>query len=149
YEVADLGRRLVLLAQAGIAVEYRERDEGSALMGDAAEIAVGDEVERLLATVIRMHPPSDVGEQAGGVTQPAFFLGFPDFDDPEQAIGPVDQLLRMTRRAGEQLVEVLRRAEQAVLGALELRQHFVKQAFAHAEGRKHDGLRPRYANDVF
>ncbi len=94
-------------------------------MGDAAEIAVGDEVERLLATVIRMHAPSDVGQQAGGVTQPALLLGLPELGHPDQAIGPVDQFLRMARRPREQLVEVLRRAQQAVLGALELRQHFI------------------------
>ena len=44
---------------------------------------------------------------------------------------------------------VLRGADQSVLGALGLRQLFVQQAFAHAEGREHDGLRLCDADDVF
>src|SRR6202000_2182992 len=48
------GLRFVLLAQTGIAVEHRQRDERAARMGDAAEISVRDEVQRLLATVVRM-----------------------------------------------------------------------------------------------
>ena len=44
-------------------------------MADRAEIAVGDEVERLLAAMVRMHAPADVGQQAGGVAQAALLLG--------------------------------------------------------------------------
>ena len=51
--------------------------------------------------------------------------------------------------ARQQAVQRLRGADEAVLGALGLRQHFVQQAFAHAEGREHDGLRPRDPNNVF
>ena len=71
------------------------------------------------------------------------------FDDPDQTIGPPDQFLGVARRARQQFVQVLRGADQSVLGALGRRQHLVEQAFAHAEGRKHDGLRLGDADDVF
>ena len=38
-------------------------------MVDADEGGVGDDVERLLAAIVRMGAPADVGEQAGGVAQ--------------------------------------------------------------------------------
>ena len=44
-------------------------------MIDADEGGVGDDVERLLAAIIRMRAPADVGEQAGGVAQAAFLRG--------------------------------------------------------------------------
>ena len=88
-------RRLVFFAQAGIAVEYRQRDKGPALMADRAEISVGDEIERLLAAVVGMHPPADVRQQAGGVAQPAVFLGFRATSRP----GPGDRSSRSIPRA--------------------------------------------------
>ena len=94
HQFADQRRRLVFLAQAGIAVEHRQRDKGAALMADRAEIAVGDQVQRLLAAIVGMHPPSDIRQQAGGVAQPAVFVGFAQLDDPDQPIGPSDQFLR-------------------------------------------------------
>ena len=38
-------------------------------MIDADEGGVGDDVERLLAAIIGMRAPADVGKQAGGLTQ--------------------------------------------------------------------------------
>src|SRR5579859_685637 len=49
----DDPRRLVLLAEARIAEEYRQADEGAALVTDRAEIAVDDGCERLFAAVVR------------------------------------------------------------------------------------------------
>src|ERR1700692_637346 len=106
-----------------------------------SEISVGDETKRLLAAVVRMHPPSDVGQQARGMTQAAIFLSLAQFYDPHQSIGPVDQFFRVARGSRQQLVERLRGANEPILRALGLRQHRVKQAFAYPEGRKHDGLR--------
>ena len=83
------------------------------------------------------------------MAQAAVFVGLAQFDDPDQAIGPSDQFLGMTRGSRQQLVQGLRGAEQSILGALRRRQQIVQQAFAHPEGRKHNGLRLRNANDVF
>jgi hypothetical protein len=40
-------------------------------MIDAAEAAMGDDIERLLAPIIGMLTPADVAEQARRVAQPA------------------------------------------------------------------------------
>ncbi len=47
-------------------------------MVDADEGRVGDDVERLLAAIVRMRAPADVGEQAGGVAQPLLLGGLVD-----------------------------------------------------------------------
>ena len=83
------------------------------------------------------------------MAQPAILFGLAQFDDPHQTIGPFDQFFGMTSRSRQQLVQLLRCADQSVLGALGLGQHFVKQALANSEGRKHDGLRLGDPNDVF
>src|SRR6267154_5770038 len=88
-------RRFILFAQAGVTVEYRQRDKRPALMTDRTEISVGDEIERFLAAVVGMNPPSNVRQQASGVTQAAIFVGLPQPDDPHQTIGPSDQLFGM------------------------------------------------------
>jgi len=44
HQVADLRGRLVLFAQACIAIKYRQRHIRPALMTDRAEIAVGDQL---------------------------------------------------------------------------------------------------------
>src|SRR6266550_8182405 len=77
HQVANKGRRFVLFAQAGVAVEYRQRDESPALMAYGAEISIGDEIERFLAAVIGMYPPADIRQQAGGMAQAAILVGFP------------------------------------------------------------------------
>mgnify|MGYP003694047067 CR=1 FL=1 len=80
-------------------------------------------------------------KQAGGVAQAAVFLGLAQLHDPHQAIGPGDQFLGMAGGARQQPVQRLRGADEAIPGALGWRQHLVQQAFAHPEGREHDGLR--------
>src|SRR6185437_12513016 len=88
YQLEEERRRLVLLAQARIAVEHRERDKGPALMADGAKISVEDEMQRLLAAVVGMHAPADVRQQAGGMPQAAVFVGLPQFHGTDQAVGP-------------------------------------------------------------
>src|SRR5277367_988224 len=90
---------LVFLAQAGIAIEYREGDKGAALMADRAEIAVGDQAEGLFAAVVGMYPPADVGQQAGSVAQATVFFCFAQLHDADQPVGPRNQFLRMMRRS--------------------------------------------------
>ena len=87
-------------------------------MSDRTEISVGDETERLLAAVVGMNPPSEIGQQAGGMAQAAIFLGFPQLYDPHQTIGPIDQFFRMARGSRQQLVQRLRGADESILGTL-------------------------------
>jgi hypothetical protein len=67
-------------------------------MADRAEIAVGDQTQRLLAAMVGMHPPPDIGKQTGGMAQAAVFRGFPQLHHPDQTIGPGDQFFGMARR---------------------------------------------------
>ncbi len=80
-------------------------------MADRAEIAVGDQTERLLAAVVGMHPPADIGQQAGGMAQAAVLVGLPQPHHPDQTIGPSDQFLGVARGSRQQLVQRLRGAQ--------------------------------------
>src|SRR5439155_410921 len=60
-QLANNRRRFVLFAQARIAIKYRQRDKHPAWMSDRTEISVGDETERLLAAVVGMNPPPEIG----------------------------------------------------------------------------------------
>ena len=51
----------------------RQREKGAAGMVERHESRMRDDIERLLAAIIRMHAPADIGEQTGGVTQALFF----------------------------------------------------------------------------
>ncbi len=68
--------------------------------------------------------PADVGEQAGGVAQAAVLLGLAQLHDAGEAVGPGDQLAGVARRARQQLVELLGRADQSILVALGLGDSF-------------------------
>ena len=54
---------------ADMAKEHGEREERAPRMVDTDEARMSNHVERLLAAIIRMRAPADVGEQAGGVAQ--------------------------------------------------------------------------------
>src|SRR5262245_62459622 len=56
--------------QTFVAVIDAERKEGTAGVIDPDEGAVGDEVEALDAAIVRVRPPADIREQAGGVAEP-------------------------------------------------------------------------------
>src|SRR6516225_9977617 len=97
-----------------MAEEHRERQIGPALMIDAGKAAMGDNVERLLAAVIGMSAPADIGEKTRRVPQPALLGGFFQPRCRHEAVGPRDQYLAMARRARAQLIEVPRRFDQRV-----------------------------------
>src|SRR6266704_1026520 len=61
HQLANQRRRFVLFAQAGVTIKHGQCDKGPALMADGAEVSIGNEIERFLATVVGMHPPPDVG----------------------------------------------------------------------------------------
>ena len=64
-------------------------------MIDGDEGRIGDDVERLLAAIIGMRPPADVGEQAGGMAQPPLLRRLVEADRRHETVGPVDQLFAM------------------------------------------------------
>ena len=68
-------------------------------MGDCAEIAVDDQAQRLLAAMVGMHAPADVGEQARGVAQRSSSGVSRSFTTPDQTVGPGDQFFGMAGRA--------------------------------------------------
>jgi hypothetical protein len=79
-------------------------------MVDADEGGVGDDVEALLAAVVGMRPPADVGKQAGGVAQSALGGRLGQAESCDEAIRPGAQLLAMGGRAGAALASSSRRS---------------------------------------
>ena len=77
-QFADARRQLLVVRHADVAEEHRQREIGAAGMVDAEKAGVRDDVERLLAAIVRMRAPADVGEQAGGVAQPPLLGGLVD-----------------------------------------------------------------------
>src|SRR5437660_649908 len=98
-----------------MAEEHRQREIGAALMIDAGKTAMRNNVERLLAAVIGMRAPADVGHQARGMAKPALLGAFFKAGSRHETVGPSNQLFAMTRRARAQLVEMPRRFDQRVL----------------------------------
>src|SRR5262249_1343261 len=98
-----------------MAKEHRKCQIGPALMIDSGKAAMGDDIERLLAAVIGMGAPADVGEKTRGVAEPALFGGFIQAGRSYEAVGPGDQFLAMTRRARAQLVEMAGSLDQRIL----------------------------------
>ncbi len=141
-------RRQLVVDQADVAEEHGERDEGAAGMIERDEGAVGDDVERLLAAIVGMRAPADVGEEAGGVPQPPLLRGLVETRGRHERVGPGDELLAMGGRARAQEVELARRRDQRVLGALLGVEHGIEQPLAHAERGDHDVLRLGDAHQV-
>src|SRR5204862_518224 len=79
------------------AARDREREEGAARMVGGEEAVVRDHVERLLAAVIRMRAPADIGQETGRVTQPPLLRVFLKARGIHEAVGPADQFLAMLR----------------------------------------------------
>ena len=73
-ELAEPGAEL-LVRQAGVAVVDGERQVGAAGMVDADEGGVGDDVQALLAAIVGMRAPADIGEQAGRRAKPLLLVG--------------------------------------------------------------------------
>ena len=145
---ADARRQFLVVQQADVAEEHRKREIGAARMIDADEAGMGDDVERLLAAIVRMRAPADVGEQAGGVAQPLLLGALVDAGRRHERVGPGDQLLAVLRRARAQQIELVRRGDQRVLLALVGVEQRIEQALAHAERGEHHVARLGPAHDV-
>ncbi len=62
-------------------------------MIDAGESAVHHDIEALLAAIIGMGAPIDIGEQAGGMTQPFVLRAFFKPQRIHETVGPLPQIL--------------------------------------------------------
>ena len=124
--------------QALVTEEDRQRQIGAAGMIDADEGGVGDDVEALLAAIVGMRAPADIGEQAGGVPQPLSRSVSGRPTDSMNRLGPGQQLLAMAGRAGAQQVELLGRRDQRIEPLRRRVELSIEQALAHAEGRNRD-----------
>src|SRR5262249_17186671 len=98
--------------------ENRRRERGAAGMINADKGGVGDDVERLLAAIVRMRAPADVSQETGGVAQPPLLGGLLDPGRGHEAVSPGDQLLAMRRRARAKHIELLGGRNQRILPAL-------------------------------
>ncbi len=112
------------------------------------ESGIGDDVERLLAAIVGMRAPADVGQEAGGVTQPPLVRGLVEARGGHEAVGPGDQFLAVRGRARAQDVELAGGGHQRVLAALLAVEHRIEQALAHPKRRDHDILRLRDFDQV-
>ena len=91
-----------------VAVEDGQRQEHAARMIDAGKAGVGDQVEALLAAVVGVRAPADVGDEAGGIAQAPFLGRLLGAGRLEQRIRPLAQLPGVLDGA---------RAQARVLGA--------------------------------
>ena len=133
---------LGIAAGADVAEVDGERQEHAARMVDAAERRVRDQDQALLAAVVGMRAPADVGEQAGGVAQAPLVVGLLRARRLEQGVRPGAQLDGVLGRPRPQAGVLGAEGQQRVLAALGLRQQAVEQALADAEDRE---VAPRWA----
>src|SRR5260370_27131024 len=98
-KLAQPRREFVVHHQADMAEEHRQREISAALMIDAGKTAMRDNVERLLAAIIGMRAPADVGHQACRMAEPALLSAFFKAGSRHEAVGPSNQLFAMARRA--------------------------------------------------
>src|SRR5208282_3581620 len=148
-KLAQPRRQLVVHYQSDVAVKYGEGQIGAARMVDRGEAAMGNDIERLLAAIIGMRTPADIGQQAGGVTKPAFLARFIEAGGGHETVGPYDQLFAVARRARAQSVETACRFDERILLLVLLFEQRIEQALAHAERGEHHLARLADTQDIF
>ena len=74
-------------------------------MIDPHKRGVGDDVQALLAAIVGVRAPADVGEEAGRGSKPLLFLAFLKAERAYRRLRPWDQLLAMRRGAGAEQIE--------------------------------------------
>jgi len=102
-------------------------------MVDRRKTAMGDDVERLLAAVIGMRPPADIGKKTRGHGAAGVPLGFLEARRGQETVGPRDQFLAMAR--GERERNRLRWRAASMSASFSLSRRLssgIEQAFAHA-----------------
>jgi len=98
-------------------------------MIDAEEGGVLDDVHAFLMAVVRVRAPMDIGQQAGGMAKPAFFLSFLIEQRLHEAVGPITELLGMAWRAEKSRLNCAAATKQRILFSLRRVEHFVEKTF--------------------
>src|ERR1700691_411567 len=124
-----------------MAIKHRQRQISTAWMVDGGEAAMRDNIERLLAAVIGVGAPADIGQEARGVAKPAFFGDLIEPGRRYEPISPFDQLFAVAGRTRPQAVELARRFDQGVLFLVFLLEQRIEQTLAHAERGKYHPVR--------
>ena len=83
-------------------------------MIDGDEGRIGDDVQRLLAAIIGMGAPADVGKQTGGMAQALVVLRLVKMGGGHEGVRPGAQVLAVLRRARAQHIEIARRLDQRI-----------------------------------
>ena len=131
-----------------MAEEHCEREIGAPRVVDTDEGCVRDDVERLLAAIIRVRAPANVGEQTSGMAIALLVGGLVEPGGRHEAVGPADEFLAVGGRTRAQQVEVLGGGEERIARALLRVEQRIKQPLAHAERGNHHLPRPRKAHHV-
>ena len=123
-------------------------EKGAARMVDRDEGRIGDDVERLLAAIVRDARASRCRRAGRRHGASGFSSAVSSSRRHDEAVGPVRSAPRRARGERERsMLSSLRRRDQRVGGALLRRRASIEQPFAHAERRDHDLARPRDARD--
>lgn len=83
-------------------------------MVDPDEGGMGDQVQALLAAILGMDAPADIGKQAGRMAKPLFLLRLVETDRLESLPGPRAQFRRVARRARAEQRQFLAGDDQRV-----------------------------------
>src|SRR6187399_2928388 len=127
--------------------ERRQRQERATRMIYGDKSRIGNDIERLLPAIVGMRTPTNVREEARGMSQTAFFMCLVEPGGAHEAIRPDNHLLRMRWGAGAKHVELARCRKKGILLARPLVEHGIEQPLAHAQRRDHHLLRARDTHD--
>ena len=133
-----VGQVVAVILRRFMAVVDGQGEEDAALMVHPAQAGMGDRIDALLAAIVRMGPPVDVGQQAGGMAQSALFGRFFQRRIGEELIGPVAEFIGVRERPGAEAGVILTEADERIARSLVGRQKAVDQPFADSEDREYD-----------
>ncbi len=86
-----------LVLEAHVAHGQHLGEEGAAGVVDADHRAVGDKIDALLAAIVRVTAPADVGQVAGDLPEPALLGGLDDADGLEKLPAEADEIAGVRR----------------------------------------------------
>src|SRR4029079_2168554 len=122
-----------VLHQSLVPIIDGKREESPAAMVDACEIAMGDKIEALHATIFGVRMPADVGEQARRLTQALLLRSFVKPLPAEQGFGPGNQLIGGVDRPRAAPCQIFAANEQHIAALIFFTQERVDQPFTNTE----------------